>query len=408
MDVRGLFLSLILCLSFFLSACNDPEATTDLEKATDDICAGQSVSHQKIIHWKDGRFTRHKLQKMKSGQFERFVESNIEKIDYIENDFRISKPQPGSISLLSWGGYANWGVDAIAAKKLWDQNILGQDVLVAIIDSGIDTNHPQLINQLYINPREVENGIDDDGNGMIDDIHGYDFPNQSGDLYDGTGHGTHVSGIVAADHSTGSIKGVAPKAKLIVFDFFDDDGGGSVFDAIAAIRAAQARGARVINASWGGPSCSRSLKDVLDELSRRNILFVTAAGNESLNIDRSPMYPAAHNTALQITVGAMTADGSTAGFSNTGKLVHLVAPGADILSTYPLPDVTAVEHGTSMAAPFVSGAAALLWSAYPNATATQIKSALITSVIPGPYPVLSRGSLDVNAAHEALKQIMSR
>ena len=336
------------------------------------------------------------------------MEINKDKIKYIESDFKISKPLPGTISLLSWGGYANWGIDSIVAKKLWDQNIFGEDVIVAIIDSGIDRQHPQLVNQLYVNPNETENGIDDDGNGLIDDINGYDFPNNSGNLYDGSGHGTHVAGIVAADHANGSIKGVAPRAKILAFDFFDDDGGGSVFDALAAIRAAEFKGARIINASWGGAACSRSLREILNELSQKNILFVAAAGNESLNIDRDPMYPAAFSASSQITVGAMTADGSTAGFSNYGKLVHLVAPGADILSTYPLPELTAVEHGTSMAAPFVSGAAALLWSAFPQATAKQIKQALVSTSKAGPFPVLSRGSLDVDAAYESLKITMSR
>ncbi len=404
MDVRALF----LCLLLALSACGSTSTSETPQTKAEDDCDDAAISNQKIIRWKDGRLTKHKLSLNQHEKFERFVKNNKDKIKYIENDFKISKPLPGTISLLSWGGYANWGVDSIAAKTLWDQNIFGKDVLVAIIDSGIDTQHPQLINQLYINPKETENGIDDDGNGLIDDIHGYDFPNQSGALYDGSGHGTHVSGIVAAEHSSGSIKGVAPQAKLIAFDFFADDGSGSVFDALAAILAAELAGARIINASWGGPSCSRSLRESLDELSQKDILFVTAAGNESLNIDREPMYPAAFSAGSQITVGAMTADGATAGFSNYGRLVHLVAPGADILSTYPLPDLTAVEHGTSMAAPFVSGAAALLWSAFPQASAKQIKQALITSVQPGPFPVLSRGALDVAAAHEALQKLMSR
>jgi subtilisin family serine protease len=403
MDVRAAF----LCFLLALSGCGSSTETEEtLTKATDD-CEGEEVSNQKIIRWKDGRLTKHKLAHLKKDQFKRFVENNKNKIVYIENDFKISKPLPGGVSLLGWGGYPNWGVDMIAAKTLWNQNIFGEDVLVAIIDSGIDTQHPQLLNQLYVNPNEIQNGIDDDGNGLVDDIHGFDFPNQSGNLYDGSGHGTHVAGIVAAGHDTGSIQGVAPKAKLLVFDFFDDDGGGSVFDAIAAIRAAELSGARVINASWGGSSCSRSMREALDELSQKNILFVTAAGNEGLNIDRSPMYPAAFGAASQITVGAMTADGSTAGFSNYGRLVHLMAPGADILSTYPLPYLTAIENGTSMAAPFVAGAAALLWSAFPQATAKQVKEAIVSSAATGPFPVLSRGSLDVAAAHEALKNILN-
>lgn len=408
MDVAKLLLILFSLIT--LTSCGSNSTSTETSNKPLAVCDDLSVADQKLIRWKDGRVTKHVLSQVGKSRFEEFLKRNKNKISIVENNFKITKPAPASISLLSWGGYLNWGIDAISAEKLWLQNILGQKTIVAVIDSGIDTNHPQLINQLYVNKNEVVNGVDDDGNGLIDDIHGFDFSNKSGDLYDSTGHGTHVSGIIAANHergTQGSVKGVAPLAKLIVFDFFSDDGSGSVFDAIASIEAARQAGAKVINASWGGPSCSRSLEAAIEALSQQNILFIAAAGNESLNIDRTPMFPAAYTSAALITVGAMTADGSTAGFSNYGQRVHIVAPGADILSTYPLPEMSGVENGTSMAAPFVSGSAALLWSAFPQATAAQIKRALINSAKSGPYPVLSRGSLDVAAAYEFLKNEMA-
>lgn len=399
-----------LLLSFFLliSACGSKSSPNeDTTNKAAEVCLDQALSHQRLIRWKNGKVTKHDLRKIHARRFQDFLKRHEKEIIFVENNFKIPKPAPASISLLSWGGYLNWGVDAISADTLWQKNILGENITVAVIDSGIDTQHPQLINQIYTNPKESLNGLDDDGNGLIDDLHGYDFPNKSGDLYDGTGHGTHVSGIIAADHSAGSIKGVAPKAKIVMYDFFSDDGDGSVFDAIAAIRAAESSGAKVINASWGGTSCSRSLKAAIDDLKEKNILFITASGNESLNIDRQPTYPAAYTSDAQITVGAMTADEHTAGFSNYGSRVHIVAPGADIVSTYPLPDLTAVESGTSMATPFVAGSVALLWSAFPTAKAQDIKKALLDSAKPGPYPVLTRGSLDVAAAHRALQKILA-
>ncbi len=408
MDVAKL---LLIFFSFlFLTSCGPSTTPAETTNKALAVCEDQSVADQKLIRWNDGRVTKHVLSHIGKVRFEDFIKRNQSRISIIENNFKISKPLPSTISLLSWGGYVNWGTDAIASEKLWTQNILGQDVIVAVIDSGIDTKHPQLQNQLFVNENEIPNGEDDDGNGLIDDIHGFDFANKSGDLYDSTGHGTHVSGIIAAAHtrgSTSSVKGVAPRAKLIIFDFFSDDGSGSVFDAIASIEAARIAGAKVINASWGGPSCSRSLEAAINALSQQNILFIAAAGNESLNIDRTPMFPAAYTSDALITVGAMTADGSTAGFSNYGQSVHIVAPGADIVSTYPIPEMSGVENGTSMAAPFVTGAAALLWSAFPQATAAQIKRALIGSARPGLFPVLSRGSLDVAAAHELLKSEMA-
>ncbi len=406
MDVK---LTLLISICLFLSACGSKSSQgEDTTNKAVDICLDQKLFQQRLIRWKNGKVTKHDLKKIGETRFQEFLNRNQQDIEFIEDNFKIPKPQPAPISLLGWGGYLNWGVDAISAETLWQQNILGESVIVAVIDSGIDMQHPQLAQQLYTNPNETRNGLDDDGNGLVDDLHGYDFPNKSGDLYDSSGHGTHVSGIIAADHGTGSVKGVAPKAKLVMFDFFSDDGDGSVFDAIAAIRAAEMSGAKVINASWGGPSCSRSLRAAIDDLEDKNILFITASGNESLNIDRMPTYPAAYTSSAQITVGAMTADELTAGFSNYGDRVHIVAPGVDIVSTYPLPDLTAVEDGTSMAAPFVSGAAALLWSAFPDARAQDIKKAILDSAKSGPYPVLTRGSLDVTAAHQALKINLAR
>lgn len=406
MDVK--FTSLF-CLLFVLCSCGSrSNQGGELAKAVDD-CDGQALSSHKLIKWKDGRITKVLSSKLEKKSLDLFLKNNKNKIQFIENDFKISRPAPQTFSLLRIFNNAplNWGVDAISAPTLWQKNILGENVKIAVIDSGIDPQHPQLANQLSVNPNEPINGKDDDGNGFVDDVYGYDFPNSTGDIYDSSGHGSHVSGIIAADHSSGSIKGVAPKSKLLVYVLFSADGSGSVFDAIAAIRAAQNRGAKIINASWGGPGCSRSLREEISSLAQKNILFVSAAGNEGLNIDRNPMYPAAYNLENQISVAAHTYDGFTMGESNFGRKVHIIAPGVDIESTVPGPVLTEKMSGTSMATPFVVGAAALLWSAFPNATVQQIKAAIISSAKDGPYPVLARGSLDVAAAYDSLEQIMS-
>ncbi|MBY0386251.1 S8 family serine peptidase, partial [bacterium] len=392
-----------------ICSCGSRSAPSEeVTKAVDD-CEGQALSSHKIIKWKDGRITKLHSSHFQKKSLEDFLKKNKNKIQFIENDFKISKPAPNSFSLLRFREDApiNWGVQAISAPALWKKNILGENIKVAVVDSGIDSQHPQLTHQLSVNPNEPVNGIDDDGNGLVDDVYGYDFTNSSGDIYDSSGHGSHVSGIIAADHSAGPVLGVAPKAKLLVYVLFSPDGGGSVFDAIAGIRAAQNRGAKIINASWGGPGCSRSLREEIESLAQKDILFVSAAGNEGLNIDRNPMYPAAYNLDNQISVAALTYDGFTMGQSNFGRKVHIIAPGVDIESTVPGPLLTKKLSGTSMATPFVVGSAALLWSAFPNATAKQIKDAMISSVKAGPYPVLARGSLDVAAAHAALEKIMS-
>lgn len=404
MDVKAcpLRLTSLFFILVSLSACgsknnNDPGFTK-----ADTVCSGASVAGEKIVRWKNGSMSLVKMKSNSSVALAAFVNKNQKDIAYIEDNFKIYAPQSKSVHTAGWGGDINWGPQYIKAQNLWDKNIFGAGVVVAVIDSGIDTQHDQLSTQLYTNTHESLNGLDDDGNGLIDDIHGFDFTSNSGELEDTTGHGTHVAGIIAANHNTGDIDGVAPEAKLLVYDFFTESGEGSIFNAIEAIRLAAQSGAKVINASWGGPSCSRSLNEAIDQLSSQDILFISAAGNEAQNLDLIPSYPAAYEAAAHITVAAMTADELTAGFSNFGNAVHLAAPGASILSTYP-GNSTEFENGTSMAAPFVTGAAALLWSAFPQASARDIKAALTTAVHAGPYPVKSRGALDVSAAYESLK-----
>lgn len=403
MDVIRFFLSL-LCIVTLCSCGDKNKSTSPTNKVSTANCADQSLKNEKIVRFKNGKISRIIL-KNESDQLKKYVEKNKERIAFIEDNYKLSIPRNQSLQLLGWEGSLNWGTNSINAQELWSKNIYGDGVVVAVIDSGIDTQHPQLRNQLYSNPKEIPNGIDDDGNGLIDDIHGYDFTGDSGDLSDTTGHGTHVSGIIAADPSQGTVKGVAPHAKLLMYDFIGPSGDGTVFDAIKAIQVAAASGARVINASWGGPACSLALKGAIDDLSSKNVLFITAAGNDSQDIDSYPSYPASFKAVAQITVGAMTEDKYTAGFSNYGKGVHLVAPGAGIISTVPSDgqqDTVQSENGTSMATPFVSGAAALLMSAFPNAKASDIKAAIVDSTQAGPYPVLSRGALDVSAAYNKL------
>jgi subtilisin family serine protease len=407
MDVKTALTRALLVSVLFTSftACAKKSTEDSGFNKTGVDCAGNSVAGEKIVHWKNGKFT---VEKIGGGAMmaAAFAAKNAGDIDYMEDNFIIhafkNEKVGKTLSQRDWGGGDTWGVDFTRASELWNQNIYGDGVTVAIIDSGLDTHHSQLSMQLYTNPHEVLNGIDDDGNGLIDDINGYDFTSMSGNLEDTSGHGTHVAGIIAANHETGSIKGMAPHAKLLVYDFFTADGEGTVGDAIRAIGLAADQGAKVINASWGGPSCSRSLNQVIDSLSAKNVLFVSAAGNESLDIDFDPTYPAAYVAYNHITVAAMTVDEYTAGFSNYGDKVQLAAPGVNILSTYP-GDSQEVESGTSMAAPFVTGAVALLWSAFPDASAQDIKKAITTAIHEGPYPVKSRGALDVAAAYEYLK-----
>ena len=189
----------------------------------------------------------------------------------------------------------------------------------------------------------------------------------------------------------------------------DDTGSGDLPVAIRAIQYAASRGARVINASWGGTYCSQAMKETIAALEGEGVLFVAAAGNNGdglqasgMSLESLPVFPAAIGASGQITIGASTSRDYMAGFSNFSyTLVDLVAPGSNIFSTYPGGGYK-LESGTSMATPFVSGAAALLFGAHPTATVAQVKAALLGSVDRGPFAVASQGRLNVKAALDEL------
>ena len=284
-------------------------------------------------------------------------------------------------------------------------------VIVAVIDSGVEVTHPQLRNQIAINTAEIANGVDDDNNGYIDDIYGYDFAVHSADVGDTSGHGTHVAGIILAEHNVGPAKGIAPEAKLLALDFMDGEGG-QVSDAIEAIHYAVARGAKVINASWGGGLCSESLRTTIAALRAKGVLFVAAAGNSGNDLDWVKEYPAAFASDAQITVGASTSLDARAEFSNySWSLTNVFAPGSLIMSTYK-GGATTTLSGTSMAAPFVSGSAAVLWGHRPSATLAQIREAIFASVDLDPneprgsLPSTTGGRLNLRKAIEKIEQLV--
>jgi subtilisin family serine protease len=368
------------------------------------------------VQWEDGSFSVETASDVEHFK-EDFLKPNLENIRKVEYDRLVQfekhvAPSSSDATGVSPASAASdtWGQTMVGADQVWAQGIYGNNITVGVVDAYVDTSHPQIAPRIAVNTAEVpDNGIDDDGNGLIDDYYGYNFishPNAAGKL---SPHGTHVSGIIAADHQTGSVRGMAPKAKLIPAPFIDAESGGSIGDAILAMQYVSNRGAKIINASWGGAPCMASLRNAFEELNNKGILVVVAAGNNGADIDYNPDYPAAFNMANQITVAAATASDLMASWSNSGfNLVHLAAPGSQILSTIPN-NATDYMDGTSMAAPFVTGAAALIWSDRPQATAAQVKQALLTSVDVNPnheYKVKTMGRLNVIKALIALRNLV--
>jgi subtilisin family serine protease len=413
---------LFFILTSFLIGCDNGSDSVEpsgfVEKPGLAQCQSAQVKNKFVVVWKDGSVTK-EYAKDRETFVKVFMENNKDFVKFAEHDYVVQlSPLGKSPNLTTDAYFDNWGAANIDADQAWASGAKGSGTLVAVIDSGMDISHPLLKNQIAVNNKEIPgNNIDDDKNGLVDDYSGYSFVTNDDNVSFGSLHGTHVSGIIAAEHDKNSITdetimGVAPKTKILPLKFIDSEGGGMVSDAIAAIDYAIGRGAKIINASWGG-GCSESLRIKVNELAKKNILLIAAAGNSSLDIDVDPEFPAAYATETMITVGAITRFNGLAYFSNYGeKRVHLFAPGESIISTIPDNSYETLD-GTSMAAPFVSGAAAVLWGDRPNATALQIKEAILKSVVVEndaegnpEYPNSSHGRLNLGHALAELRKMI--
>jgi subtilisin family serine protease len=301
-------------------------------------------------------------------------------VDYVEPNYVVRRTNlPNDPDLGD-----QWALEKIQAANAWELAKGSESVVVAVIDTGIDYNHPDLKGNIWINTGEVpSNGVDDDGNGYVDDIHGWDFVNSDNDPMDGNNHGTHVAGTIAAATNNGlQVAGVSWHTKVVALKFLADGGWGYTSDAIDAIAYCAAMDIPISNNSWGGGGYSQALKDVINEAGDAGHLFCAAAGNSGSDNDQSPHYPANYDSANIISVAASNQLDELAYFSCYGKTtVDLAAPGTSILNLIPNGEI-AYMSGTSMAAPHVAGAAALLLSQNPSAKHQELKNLLMNSVNP--------------------------
>jgi thermitase len=312
-------------------------------------------------------------------------------VEYAEPDFLLQIVAPNDPYYPRLYGLNNTGqtggtADAdIDAPEAWSITTGDPNTVVAVIDEGVDTNHPDLQGNIWTNPDEVPgNATDDDGNGYVDDVHGYDFANDDASVYDpnpisgkGDEHGTHVAGTIAAggDNATGVV-GVSWEARVMALKFLAPNGG-FTSDAIEAVNYAVANGARVSNNSWGGGVYSQALRDAIGRADASGHLIVTAAGNDGTNNATTPQYPCNYSNSNIICVAATDDSDALATFSNFGaNTVDIAAPGVGILSTLPHNRYGSYS-GTSMATPHVSGVAALLKSQNPRLTDSQLKARIL-------------------------------
>ncbi len=269
----------------------------------------------------------------------------------------------------------------IRATTAWDVFTGDSTLRIGVIDTGLDYTHPDIAANVWTNPGEIPgNGLDDDGDGYIDDVHGYDVYNNDGDPFDDNGHGSHVAGIIAARGDDGrGVTGVCWRAQLVPIKFLGAGGTGTTSGAVAALQYALRVGVRITNNSWGGGAFSQALQDAVDAVGLAGQLLVAAAGNSASDNDVVPNYPSGFDRPWVIAVAATDDRDQLAPYSNFGATtVDLAAPGSNILSLAP-GGGWRVLSGTSMACPHVTGAAALLWGRLPQLDAIQVKSRLLAA-----------------------------
>ncbi|HZI92655.1 MAG TPA: S8 family serine peptidase, partial [Patescibacteria group bacterium] len=354
-------------------------------------------------HWRlgPGQSVEKAIESMQRNPHVQYAEPNyILTADVTPNDPRYPELY-GMNNTGQTGGTADADIDADLA---WGVSRGSRSVVVGVIDTGVDYNHPDLAANIWTNPGEIPgNGIDDDGNGFIDDVHGYDFVNNDPDPFDDNGHGTHVSGTIGALGNNGiGVVGVNWEVSIMALKFLSGAGSGSTADAVRAVEYATMMHVALTSNSWGGGGFDQTLYDAIAAAGAAEIPFIAAAGNDGVNNDTSPHYPSSFNLPSLISVAATDHNDAVASFSNYGAVsVDVAAPGVNILSTQPGGGYQ-VLSGTSMATPHVAGVAALLKSRFPNIPAAQLKFAIMNfadqkpalNPLTGNRPVASGGRLN--------------
>jgi subtilisin family serine protease len=368
----------------------DTSTGTTGNKQIDAVLAKHKASKPERMHKRDKtRTEKHDNNDKKQDPSDRVYRLRVPKGSNIEQVVADLKRTPGvqfaepnykfkTLAVPNDPSYpSQWGLPQINMPSAWNINTGNGAVVIAIVDSGVDRTHTDLAANVWTNSAEIPgNGLDDDGNGYIDDVYGWNFVSNNNNTNDDNNHGTHVAGIAGAvgNNSTG-VSGVNWNVKLMPVKVMDASGNGGNYEIAQGITYAADKGAHVINLSVGGYWFSETLRTAINYAYSKGCIVIAASGND--NVD-TPMYPASmHNV---VSVGSTDSSDLKATFSNYGNFIDLVAPGVNILSTLP-GNLYGSANGTSMSAPFVSGLAALIKAKTPAYTNTDIYQTIVTTAL---------------------------
>lgn len=366
--VRFFFVALILCM---IVSCS--KKSEQYRESETDLCKANKIQNQFIAHWVGSEPSL-----VETEDVHLFIQKYQQLLKFIEPNYFIRLNQDVNYERLNRSVSAYKILYEIGVLDAWRQGYTGQEIRVAVIDSGVDLTNRNLRKNVFINSNDSTfDGIDNDDNGFVDDVHGWNFAENSPDIIDEIGHGTSIAGIITGRNMFGDSLGIAPSTKIIPIDIMSG-ALGNEYAAKKAIDYAILMRANIINNSWS-ITCSNYLSSSYENYRRDDVLFVNSAGNVPLDVVAHNVMLASLDIPNFLNVGSTDLNGAISSFSGYGRTINLWAPGEQVpvLTPFQYANSLTKASGTSVSAAIVSGSAALIWSAHPEESAREVANRLI-------------------------------